>query len=134
MPIPRATKRPLNEYKVLLRIDVDWGSTGIWQIKEPKQRCAGGCVVYEELKLPQWLVDRFEYWTNWHDAHEPWKETPGLDSELWRAYAFSLAIDLKRVLGDDYYVEYGGREIHDDLKYLRQGHRARKRKASRKTL
>lgn len=123
MSIPRTTKRRLNEYKALLRIDVDWGSTGIWEIKEPKQRYAGRCVAYEGLNLPKWLVDRFEYWTTWHDAHEPWKETPGLDSELWRAYAFSLAIDLKRTLGDDYYVEYGGREIHNDLEYLRQWHR-----------
>jgi len=31
-----------------------------------------------------------------------------------------LAVDLKRLLGDDYYIEFGGREIHDDRQYLQE--------------
>ena len=120
MPTPRTKKKPVAEYRALLRVDVDFSSTGIWEIKEPKQRTAGVNQSYEMLKLPTWLVERFDYWTSWFDTHEPWNKTPGLDAELWRAYGFSLAIDLKRVLGDDYYVEYGGREIHDDREFLLQ--------------
>ncbi len=122
-PLPRAKKKPLSEYKALLRIDVDFGSSGIWEITEPGQRYAGTCRAYESLKLPAALVQRFDYWTSWFDAHEPWNGTPGFDTELFRAYGFSLAIDLKRVLGDDFYVEYGGREIHDDREYVRDATR-----------
>lgn len=74
MPFPRTTKRQINEFEALLQIDMDWGSGGIWEIKEPKQRYAGRGMAYENLKLPRWLV-------------------------------------------------YGGRETHDDLKYLTQWHR-----------
>jgi len=124
MPIPRTKKRPLNEYKALLRVWVDFGSGGIWEIKEPKQRSAGQGWM-PDRELPGWLKDRFDYWTSWFDSHEPWKATPGLDAELWHAYGFSLAIDLKRVLGDDYYVEYGSREIHDDREYLQEWRKKR---------
>jgi hypothetical protein len=53
-------------------------------------------------------------------VHEPWNSSPGLDGELFHAYGLSLAVDLKRLLGDDYYIEFGGREIHDDRQYLQE--------------
>jgi hypothetical protein len=70
------------------------------------------------LDLPQWLIDRFDYWTSWHDSCEPWRSRVGVDSELYLAYAMSLAVDLKRHLGEDYYVECNGIEVHDDRAYL----------------
>ena len=122
MPFPRTKKRPLHEYRAILRVDVDFDSTGIWEVPEPCFRYAGKCVSYSSLGLPEWLIERFDYWTSWFNAHEPWRDTPGLDGELFRAYAFSLAADLKRVLGDDYYIEYGDREIHDDRDFLKAFH------------
>ena len=120
MPLPRVSNRPLSEYKKLLRIDWDYSSTGIWAIKEPLQKYAGGNVEYASLNLPNWLVDRFNYWTQWLESSESWNGHEEPDGILISAYKLSLAIDLKRVLGDDYYVECSGREIHDDKAYLRQ--------------
>jgi hypothetical protein len=120
MPIPRTKKKLTSEYKALLRVDVDFGSSGIWEIREPKQRYAGCCWLHLEGILPAWLVKRFDFWAAWYDVQEPWNGLPRVDSELFEAYGRSLAIDLKCVLGDDYYVEFGGREIHDDYAYLRE--------------
>jgi hypothetical protein len=135
MAQPRKNNRPKSYYRepvrsvrsqgddderfvALLRVDVDWCSRGIWQIPSIAHPYAGVCVTYESLDLPQWLIDRFDYWTSWHDIQEPWNSREGVDSALYSAYAMSLAIDLKRHLGDNYYIECNGREIHDDRAYL----------------
>lgn len=110
----------MSEYKALLRVDVDYGGSGIWEIPEPRYRYGGTSISYESLRLPAWLIERFDYWTSWYELDEPWRSSEKKDSELYRAYALSLAIDLKRVLGGDYYIECGGREIHDDRAYLRE--------------
>lgn len=114
----RTGSRNDERFIALLRVDVDWGSTGIWEIPTIDHPYAGMNRSYESLGLPQWMIDRFEYWTSWHDSHEIWKTSPGYDSQLYFAYAMSLAIDLKRFLGDLYYVECNGREVHDDRAYL----------------
>lgn len=121
MGYPRVKKRQIEEYRALLRLDWDWSRTGIWVIQEPRQIYAGlNLSSYQSLNLPGWLIDRFEYWTDWLGSSESWsgQETP--DKILLGAYELSLAIDLKRFLGDDYYIECQGREIHDDRAYLRK--------------
>ena len=64
------------------------------------------------------LVERFNYWTSWYDTSKPWKRRELVDDQLFEAYGLSLAIDLKRVLGHDYYIEFRRREIHDDCEFL----------------
>jgi hypothetical protein len=97
--------------KVILIVDTDWSSTGIW-IRESDgiKRNMG----YERLNLPPWLVARFEYWTWWYNRWEAW--TTGADERepdeiLFEAYGYSLAIDLKRVVGGRYHVEFRDKEI-----------------------
>jgi hypothetical protein len=59
-------------YRMLLRVDWDWSSTGIWVLQEPGQKHAGANLVdYADLDLPEWLVKRFRYWTDWQEAGEP---------------------------------------------------------------
>jgi hypothetical protein len=116
----RGPWRPIEEYKVLIRIDVDWSSTGIWAITEPRARYSGKNLSYEGLPISEELRKRFEAWTEWHDLSIPEDEEKHADWDLHELYAWSLAIDLNRELGDDYYVEVGGREMHDDIKFLKQ--------------
>ena len=116
----RGQRRPIEEYKILIRIDVDWSSTGIWAIAEPGAPYSGKNLSYEGLPISEELRKRFETWTEWHDLSIPEDEEKHADWDLHESYAWSLAIDLKRELGDDYYVEFGGREIHDDIKFLKQ--------------
>lgn len=120
MTTQRAKTIDIQDYKDLLRIDWDWGSTGIWSIDRPKQTSSGGNVSYESLSIPSWLVERFNYWTQWLESCESWHNHVEWDQELLDAYAFSLATDLKRFLGDQYYIEYKDREVHDDLHYLQK--------------
>ncbi len=115
---PRTPKRPTEQYKMLLRVDVDWGSTGIWEIEEPGARFAGRNVGYDLLPISPELRSRFEKWTSWHEPGDGCDRHRQADPFLFGAYAWSLAIDLKRELGEDFYVEYHRREIHDDVRYL----------------
>ncbi len=86
-----------------LRVDIDWGSSGIWT-RDLKMRH------YSDLKLPDWLVDRFRYWIGWYNSQQPERVSETLDSELFDAYGLSLAVDLKRVVGERRRVFYVGRK------------------------
>jgi FAD/FMN-containing dehydrogenase len=86
-----------------LHVDIDWGSTGIWIEGANLSR-------YSDLDIPDWLVERFRYWTGWYNSHAPWNgET--LDHELFDAYAMSLAVDLKRVVGHRHRIFYLKKQI-----------------------
>lgn len=89
----------------------EWGSSGLWILDDEEPRGVGGNVSYEEFNLPKDLVQRFEYWINWHDAIRPeWSdEKNNFDRFLFDAYGMSLSIDLKRFLGDKHRVFYGTR-------------------------
>jgi len=115
----RGPQRPAEDFKELLRVDVDWSSTGIWAIKEPGARYAGVNMSYDSLPISEELIKRFERWTEWHDLSDTRNSYHQADWDLHSKYAWSLAIDLKRELGEDYYVEFRGREIHDDIKFLK---------------
>lgn len=115
---PRCARRPLDQYKALLRLDWDWSSTGIWHIEEPGARSLIGIARYADLNLSPGLVGRFNLWTDWHELCHVRDRHRQADWELLGLYGWALAIDLKRELGDDYYVEYRLREIHDDIAYL----------------
>ncbi len=98
-----------------LRVWLDWCSTGIWAIDTPFQQAAGANVSYESLNLPSWLIDRFNLWTDWYNEWEPWNSNLNEpEEELFEAYGLSLAIDLKRFLESEYYIEYNEMEIEID--------------------
>lgn len=109
----------MSEYRSLLRVSAYYAGGGIREISEPKCRHDGRNVPYASLGMPAGLVERFDYWISWYNSYESWNGGAEFDDELFHAYALSLAIDLKRFLGDDYYIEYRNREIHDDREYLR---------------
>ncbi len=85
----------------------DWESTGIWVTyeKDPHLKNAD----YQQFDLPQELIARFKYWERWFsDAMPEWSnERNKTDKKLYDAYGFSLAIDLKRFVGDKNRVVYG---------------------------
>lgn len=85
----------------------DWESTGIWVAdeKDPHLKNAD----YQKYHLPQELITRFQYWERWFsDAMPEWNnERNKTDQKLYDAYGLSLAIDLKRFVGDKNRVVYG---------------------------
>lgn len=84
-----------------LKVDIDWSSTGLWvKIKN------NGWVnaQYDDYNLPRWLVERFDYWTKLYNSYPPETIDNEINWDQFEAYGISLAVDLKRVLGDDYNV------------------------------
>jgi hypothetical protein len=109
-----------DEYKQLLRVGLEWTATGIWNIPEPGSPRMGLNEQYENLPISAELTVRFKRWTDWYNLSDPFNRHAQVDWDLLELYGWSLAIDLKRELGDGYYVEYKGREIHDDIAYTRK--------------
>ena len=82
-----------------LRIQVmaDYGSSGIWAL--PPSR---GMVRYEQIHLPNDLVRDFVKWIEWF-----WiAQYDELDFAPFNSEGYTLALHLKRFLGEDVYVEY----------------------------
>ncbi len=96
------------DVKATIYVDVDWGSTGIW-IVEPGLYANADYALFD---LPEWLVERFDYWTWWFNGMPFGGFSNQTDWEEFTAYGRSLAIDLKLVLGNEYEVRYGRTEIH----------------------
>jgi hypothetical protein len=88
----------------ILMISKDWGSTGVWVRTQ-----SGGmanCTTYDRFNFPEWLVRKFDFWSVWYENNDPLEIEKILDSSLWNAYGLSLAIDVKRIVGDRYVVYY----------------------------
>jgi hypothetical protein len=47
----------------ILVIDKDWGSTALWSGD------GGNYTGYKWLDLPQWLMDRLDYWSCWYESY-----------------------------------------------------------------
>ena len=96
--------------KETLVVDLDYSSTGIWS----KGKDHNSNASYDWLKLPAGLMARFEYWSWWYNRYEPWakdSEARAPNEKFFEAYGLSLAIDLKRLVGDKFHVEFRGEHI-----------------------
>lgn len=87
-----------------LKADIDWSSTGKWV----KIKNAGWAnTQYEDYDLPKWLIERFNYWTEFYNSYPSETIEKDMNWDQFEAYGISLAVDLKRVLGNEYNVFYG---------------------------
>lgn len=90
----------------LIHVWCDWESTGLWirgvdgQLENAE---------HESFDLPQGLIERFKYWERWFSDTYPEQsnEQNKMDPDLYDAYGLSLAIDLKRFVGEKHRVFYG---------------------------
>ncbi|MCX6906540.1 MAG: hypothetical protein NTY01_00695 [Verrucomicrobia bacterium] len=92
-----------------LDVDLDWGSTGIWEYSDDKY--LHGNLSYASLRLPPWLIERFDYWTWWFNRMTPETGANAPDDDLFEAYGLSLAIDLKLWVGERFDVYYRKKKI-----------------------
>lgn len=89
------------------RVDMDFGSTGIWETPAACHRSMGCNCDYAEFHLPDWLLQRFFFWELWHEQWQPMDDLPeDFDWDSFYAYGRSLAVDLKYYLGPDVSVDY----------------------------
>src|ERR1041385_8367112 len=89
----------------IIMVNKDWGSPVLWM--RGRDSGFGPLASYAFLDLPRWLLDRFEFWSEWHDSWVPETPCPEPESDAWDSYGMSLASDLKRVVGDRFAVYYG---------------------------
>lgn len=95
------------------RVDIDWASSGVWETSRPCEVDGmGGNIDYEELELPDWLLNRFIFWEHWHSCADSHCDLPiDFDWESFSAYGRSLAVDLKYHLGPEISVCYRDKEV-----------------------
>lgn len=93
----------------------DWESTGIWTPMDEEGHLAND--EYERFNLPQDLITRFKYWERWFsDAVPGWNNKQNkTDKKLYDAYGLSLAVDLKRFIGEKHRVFYGVPHYTDEI-------------------
>jgi len=84
-------------HRTIICVDLDWGSSGIWIFNKDRNSWANWN--YEALALPEWLVFRFRFWTDWYNRKVPEDYRMFDDEEeMFNAYQLALAIDLRRHL------------------------------------
>lgn len=89
----------------IIMVNKDWGSSVLWG-----RSSTGGMAnysSYEHFGFPSWLIERFDYWSNWYESNIPENISDSLDWDSFEAYGLSLAIDIKRLVGDKFVVYYG---------------------------
>lgn len=110
----RIQERYLFRYNRFLRVESDWGGSGIWGISFPGSYGTTPNYDYDCFELPRSVVRRFEKWTRVYSSRDP-RDAPNNDGTDWVAYhreGECLARELKKVVEPDTYVEYKpGREI-----------------------
>ena len=102
-------KRLRGDYVGFLRVAAEYGSSGLWEIDLPKQETYG---VGSMIELPEEIRERLRAWCAEYDRLDPWKRTKGYDWEAFHEEGLGIAKAIKRVLGPEWYVEYGfGTEV-----------------------
>lgn len=98
----------LFKYRRFLRIECDWGGTGIWGTSFPGSYGTNPNYAYDCFDLPKILVRRFERWTRHFNAMEPGVpfDQQGFDDEWFDNEGAALAEELAARVDALTYVEY----------------------------
>lgn len=122
----------LEKYKMFVKIEPEWSSSGIWQIHYPGSIGTGPCLVDNYLDLPQSVCDKVQAWQEYFDNNaKPWREKDDpMDYDLFDQWGLEVAREVKRFAPPDYYVEYhwfrelvlvGDKVIHKEIpEYIRK--------------
>lgn len=98
----------LFKYRRFLRVECDWGSTGIWKISFPGAYAASPNYDYSHFDLPKTLLRRFDRWTRYYNSMEPGVpfDQQGFDKEWFDREGAVLAEELAARVDPLTYVEY----------------------------
>jgi hypothetical protein len=95
----------MKAYKKKLRVLADVECSGIWEIEPPAIPEARHIPLdYDELNLPQELVDKFDAWIESYEQYI--YDRNHFNLEKFNKTGKQIAKELKTFLGKDYYVEY----------------------------
>ena len=98
----------LFKYRRFLRVECEWGSTGIWGISFPGSYGTTPNYGYECFDLPKKLIRRFDRWTAHYNSMDPCKpfEEQGFKEEWFDKEGECLAVELVKYVDAQTYVEY----------------------------
>ena len=97
----------INKYRMFVKIDVDYGSSGIWQNPFPGTRAAVINLHCETLELPPEVCKKLDEWQEYFDLNAtPWEEIDPCDYELLDRWGLEVAKEVKRYAPTDVYIEY----------------------------
>lgn len=96
------------KYKRLLRIEFDYGSSGLWEIPFPAS-VSSPCMLHpENFGISPALAKELQSWVDYIDSFydslpAPAGMTPDIKSETW---GLEIAKKIKAEIGNDYYLEF----------------------------
>jgi len=98
----------LFRFRKFLRVECDWGGTGIWGISFPGSYGSTPNYSYECFDLPKQLVRRFDRWTKHYTSMDPSVsfEEQGFRQEWFDKEGAALACELASRVDALTYVEY----------------------------
>ena len=98
----------LFRFRKFLRVECDWGGTGIWGISFPGSYGATPNYAYECFDLPKQLIRRFERWTKHYNSMDPSVsfDEQGFRQEWFDKEGAALACELASRVDTLTYVEY----------------------------
>lgn len=97
----------LFRYSTFLRVEADWGGSGIWGISFPGSFGSTPNYSYECFDLPKRVVQRFIKWQRLYSSRDP-SADPEKDNFDWPAFRQErdlLGRELKKVVSPETYVE-----------------------------
>lgn len=94
-----------------IKVDKDWCSSPLWV---PSSSGGWASCDYRGFNLPESLVQRLGYYSDWHDSWLPGDRGPEQDWDALSHYEIALAIDLKRHYGESaqIFVHFDGK-LHE---------------------
>jgi len=94
-------------YRTLIRVEFEWSAEGLWQIPFPGSVDMGEMLGPDDIGMPDSLVALI---MDWHDEIDnnarPWDADDRFDYDASHEKGLRVAREVKRFLGEDYYVEY----------------------------
>lgn len=96
----------LLKYKRLLRVEFEFGSSGLWVIPFPGSVSMGGMVLPEDYGVSPKVAGELEAWVRYIDDNfEPWPSGKKPDWEKVGTRGLEVAKKVKAEIGSEYYLE-----------------------------
>ena len=94
-------------YRTLIRVEFEWSAEGLWHIPFPGSVDMGEMLGPVDFEMPESLVAHIMAWHDEIDNNaRPWDQDDRFDYQASHEKGFQVALDVKRFLGVDHYVEY----------------------------
>jgi hypothetical protein len=97
----------LEKYRMFFQVDVDWGSTGLWEIQTPGSTGTLACYPNDYLGSPPQVVKDLTEWVQGYDENaQPWKSDDAFDYDEFAQNGLEIAKKIKLYAPKDIYLQF----------------------------